>query len=44
MELNDPQSIFFVKNSGDMILGHNKNSDEIVVSSDPKLFNVNVIG
>lgn len=44
MEMDDPQAILFVKNSGELILGHNKSIDEIIVSSDPKLFNTNIIG
>ena len=44
MEINNPQSLFFVKNSGELILAHNKTNDEIVVCNDPKLFSVSLAG
>ena len=44
MEISNPQSLFFVKNSGELILAHNKTNDEIVVCNDPKLFSVSLAG
>ena len=38
MENSNPKAIYFVKNSGDFILAHNKTNDEIIVSSDVNLF------
>jgi glucosamine 6-phosphate synthetase-like amidotransferase/phosphosugar isomerase protein len=38
VELANPSSIYLVKNSGDFALGVSKASDEVVVSSDLKLF------
>ena len=34
MELNDPKAIYFITNSSNFYLAHNKSNNEIVVSSD----------
>ena len=38
MELNNPKAIYFVKNSGEFIIGHDKQNNEIIVSSESALF------
>lgn len=38
MELNNPDAIYFIKNSGEFALGQGKQNDEIVVSSDASIF------
>jgi len=39
MEMKNPQSIYFVKNCGDFILGQGKKNDEIIVSTSRTVFN-----
>lgn len=39
IEISNPESIFFVKNSGDFAIGQNKTNDEIIVTSDLSIFN-----
>lgn len=38
MEMHNPEAIYFVKNSGDFTIGHEKGNNEIIVSSDSSLF------
>lgn len=38
IEMANPDSVFFVKNSGDFALAQSKANDEILISSDLKLF------
>lgn len=34
IELNDPKFIYFVKNSGEFIIGQNKEKNNVIVTSD----------
>ena len=36
--LSDPKQVLFVKNSGDFVLGHGKEGDEIIVTSEALIF------
>jgi glucosamine 6-phosphate synthetase-like amidotransferase/phosphosugar isomerase protein len=38
IELNDPKQIYFVKNSGEFIIGQNKDKTNIIVTSDQSVF------
>lgn len=38
IELNDPQQVYFVKNSGEFIIGQNKDKTNIIVTSDQIVF------
>lgn len=38
IELNDPQQVYFVKNSGEFIIGQNKDKTNIIVTSDQSVF------
>jgi len=39
IELNEPKFIYFVKNSGEFIIGQNKAKNNIIVTSDQVIFN-----
>lgn len=38
MELNKPQNILFIKNSGDLFMSTSKTNNEIILSSESSLF------
>ena len=44
IELKNPKSIYFIKNSGDFVIGQNKQNNEIIVSSSLKLFSNENLG
>ena len=44
MEMENPDNMLFVKNSGDFVLGLSKAKDELVVSSDPSILHQSNLG
>jgi glucosamine 6-phosphate synthetase-like amidotransferase/phosphosugar isomerase protein len=37
LHLSEPNAIYLVKNSGDMAIGHNKDTNQYIISSDSEI-------
>jgi len=44
IELKNPKQVYFVRNSGDFVIGINKQTGEVVVSSDLSIFGKDFLG